>query len=55
MRPTAADPSEPVLPASAIIESVDRMKAPYNPDNPVYIEENIAWADFAARLAADGL
>ena len=55
VNPTAADPDIPVLPADATIESIDRLKGPYTPDNPHYIEQAISWTDFSDRLSQMGL
>lgn len=55
MRPTASDPEIPVLPKEAAIESIDRLRGPYTPDNPQYIEQDIAWSTFSDRLAEKGL
>jgi hypothetical protein len=55
MRPTAADPEVPVLPAEAVILSLDRLQGPYQPDNPQYLEQDIPWAEFSDRLQALGL
>ncbi|MEA5524302.1 DUF7734 family protein [Nodularia spumigena] len=42
MRPTAFDPDVPVIPDEAIILSVDRIKSPYNPEAPRYIQQGIS-------------
>ncbi len=42
MRPTAFDPDVPVIPDEAIIISVDRLKSPYNPESPSYIQQGIS-------------
>ncbi|MDB9331590.1 MULTISPECIES: hypothetical protein [Cyanophyceae] len=42
MRPTAFDPDVPVIPDEAIILSVDRIKSPYNPEAPSYIQQGIS-------------
>jgi hypothetical protein len=41
MRPTASDPDVPVLPDEAIIQSIDRLRSPYNPDQPDYIQQGL--------------
>jgi hypothetical protein len=43
MRPTAFDPDVPVLPADAEIIAIDRLKAPYNPQLPQYIQQGLTW------------
>ncbi|MDB9526794.1 hypothetical protein PN498_12410 [Oscillatoria sp. CS-180] len=55
VNPTAPDPEIPVLPAEAVIESIDRLQGPYTPDNPQYLEQNIDWEAFSDRLAQMGL
>lgn len=44
MRPTAYDPDVPVLPETAKILGIDRLRSPYIPDDPQYIQQNISWA-----------
>lgn len=41
MRSTAFDPDVPVLPDTAIALRADRLRAPYQPDNPQYIERDL--------------
>jgi hypothetical protein len=53
MRPTAFDPDVPVIPDDAEIISIDRLTAPYNPKNPIYIEQNISWESFQALLKTE--
>ena len=55
MRPTAFDPEVPVLPDAAVIEKIDRLKGPYLPDAPEYLEEDISLRDFVTRLNGLGL
>ncbi len=55
MRPTAFDPEVPILPENAVISWIDRLKGPYNPDSPDYIEQEIAAEVFITRLIALGL
>ena len=51
VRPTAFDPEIPVLPETAVIESIDRLKGPYSPQMPEYLEQGITLADFLTRLS----
>jgi hypothetical protein len=51
MRATAFDPDVPVIPDNAEIISIDRLVAPYNPQNPNYIAQNISWQSFQSLLA----
>lgn len=55
LRPTAFDPDVPVLPAAAVIQSIDRLASPYTPNTPNYLERGLSWADFEAKLEALGL
>ncbi|MEM9136487.1 MAG: hypothetical protein AAGB01_03955 [Cyanobacteria bacterium P01_F01_bin.42] len=50
MRSTAFDLDVPVLPADASIESVDRLRGPFNPAWPRPIEMDISWSEFQKRL-----
>lgn len=55
MHPTAADPEVPVLTKDAVLETVDRLQGPYQPNDPQYLERNIAWGEFSDRLTELGL
>ncbi len=55
MRPTAFDPDVPVLPASARIVSIDRVKSPYNLDAPCYIQQGLTWETMEPLLAEVGV
>lgn len=55
MRPTAYDPEVPTLPKGALIYKIDRLKGPYQPASPQYIEEGIQLEAFIARLESLGL
>jgi hypothetical protein len=50
MRSTAFDPDVPVIPDNAKIIGIDRLAAPYNPQNPNYTERNLNWARFQSLL-----
>jgi hypothetical protein len=41
MRSTAFDPDVPVLPDTAIVLRADRLRAPYQPENPQYLERDL--------------
>ncbi|GJM96392.1 hypothetical protein PR202_ga13220 [Eleusine coracana subsp. coracana] len=47
---TATDPSMSVLPERAIIQSVDVVKGPFDPNNIEYLEKAVEWNDFKSRL-----
>jgi hypothetical protein len=53
-RATAFEPDVPVLAADAEILGVDRIQAPYHPQQIQYLEQNLSWAEFSQRLAEAG-
>jgi hypothetical protein len=55
MRPTATDPGDPVLPSTAKVTGIDRIKAPYMPSKVEYLEQDVSWQDFQQRLDKAGL
>ncbi|MGB3296737.1 MAG: hypothetical protein WBA76_00605 [Phormidesmis sp.] len=55
VRPTAFDPEVPILPDNAAISRIDRLKGPYQPQSPDYIEQDISLEAFIAKLTALGL
>ena len=46
MRSTAFDPDVPVIPDHAEILFIDRLTAPYKPNQPNYIQQEITWEQF---------
>ena len=54
MRPTAFDPEVPTLPPDASITQIDRLKGPYQPDAPQYIEQGLSLTAFTERLKDAG-
>ncbi|URR34498.1 hypothetical protein NBE99_07510 [Thermosynechococcus sp. HN-54] len=46
---TVPDADVPLLPEEALIVAVDRLRSPYTPSAPVYLERGIAWEDFQQR------
>ncbi|XVE91933.1 hypothetical protein REPUB_Repub01dG0053600 [Reevesia pubescens] len=48
---TSPDPSKSVIPARAVIKSIDRIKGPFDPSNIEYIENGLSWESFKTRLA----
>jgi hypothetical protein len=55
MNPTSFDPDIPVLPDSAIVQSVDRLESPYNPNDPRFVEQGLSWEAFQRLLDAVGV
>jgi len=55
MRPTAFDPDVPMLPETAQIFSIDRLQAPYNPDQPNYIQQGLTLSEMQDLLRQTGV
>ncbi len=55
MRPTAFDPDVPVMPADAVILSIDRVASPYTPDNPTYLQQGLSLDQMRSLLNEVGL
>ncbi|KAF3320540.1 hypothetical protein FCM35_KLT15236 [Carex littledalei] len=47
---TVTDPSKSVLPARAVIQSIDVIKGPFDPTNIEYLEKGLTWDAFKTRL-----
>ncbi|XP_078441508.1 uncharacterized protein LOC144711395 [Wolffia australiana] len=47
---TSADLARSVLPANAVIWSVDVVRGPFDPSNIDYLERDVPWNEFKARL-----
>ncbi|OVA12174.1 hypothetical protein BVC80_1775g15 [Macleaya cordata] len=47
---TLPDPSRSILPARAVITSIDRIKGPFDPSNIEYIEKGLTWETFWTRF-----
>ncbi len=54
-RPTDPDPDVPVLPASARIIAIDRLRGPYDPAHPQYLETGLTIAAMTVRLTEVGV
>ena len=39
-----------VLPERAVIQSIDVVEGPFDPNNIEYLEKDVPWADFKSRL-----
>ncbi len=55
MRATDYNPDVPVLPVGTEILAIDRLKGPYQPNNPEYIARGMSWAEFELLLESLGL
>ncbi|XP_030496530.2 uncharacterized protein LOC115712401 [Cannabis sativa] len=47
---TSADPSKSIVPARAVIKSIDRIKGPFDPSNIHYIQKALSWQQFKTTL-----
>lgn len=54
-RPTDPDPDVPVLPESARIIAIDRLRSPYDPEHPQYLETGLTIAAMTALLIEMGV
>lgn len=54
-RSTAFDPDVPVLPDTADIIAIDRLRSPYNPDAPQYIQQGLSWEEIEPLLNQLGI
>ncbi|XP_077230615.1 uncharacterized protein LOC143863741 [Tasmannia lanceolata] len=52
---TSSDPSRSVLPARAVIKTIDRIKGPFDPSNIEYLEKGLTWEAFKGRLQPNKL
>lgn len=55
MRPTATDPDIPVMPEGAQILSIDRLRSPYLPQSPQYIQQGLTLPEMMALLEQVGV
>lgn len=55
MRPTAFDLDVPVLPQEAKIITIDRLRSPYNPSSPHYLQQGLTWEQMAQLLTDVGV
>lgn len=55
VRSTAFDPDLSVLPENAVIQSIDRLQSPYDPNHPHYIQRGLTWDDLQPLLSAQGI
>jgi hypothetical protein len=55
VRPTAYDPDVPMLPETAKILKIDRVQAPYNPNQPHYLQQNATLEEMLHLLDTVGV
>ncbi|KAK7348922.1 hypothetical protein VNO80_23701 [Phaseolus coccineus] len=47
---TSPDPTRSILPARAVIVSIDRVKGPLDPANIEYLQKGVTWEEFKTKL-----
>jgi hypothetical protein len=55
VRSTAFDPDVPVLSTDAKIVAIDRLVAPYRPNQPQYIQQGLTWEEMQRLLEEVGV
>ena len=55
VRSTAFDPEVPILPETAKIIAIDRLKSPYTPQSPVYLAQGVTWEQMQTLLSQVGV
>ncbi|XP_050891389.1 uncharacterized protein LOC127096896 [Lathyrus oleraceus] len=48
---TSPDPTRSILPARAVIKSIDRIKGPFDPANIEYLQKDVPWEEFKTKLS----
>ncbi|KAI4313693.1 hypothetical protein L6164_026651 [Bauhinia variegata] len=48
---TSPDPAKSVLPARALIKSIDRIKGPFDPSNIEYLDKGLTWETFKNQFS----
>ncbi|CAJ1932674.1 unnamed protein product [Sphenostylis stenocarpa] len=47
---TSPDPTRSIIPARAVIVSIDRIKGPFDPANIEYLQKGVPWEEFKTKL-----
>lgn len=55
MQPTDFNPDNPIFAPTAELIAIDRLKSPYLPNDPQYIQRDLTWEIMAALLTEIGL
>ena len=50
---TSPDPTRSILPARAVIVSIDRVKGPLDPANIEYLQKGVTWEEFKTKLLSN--
>jgi len=52
---TPEDPEVSLIPEIAIIVTIDRLKSPFNPKHPEYIQKGLSWTEIEELLEEGSL
>lgn len=55
MQPTNPDPDIPVISEQAVITRIDRLKSPYNPNQPNYLQQGLTFEEMERLLEELGI
>ncbi|KAJ7954344.1 NADH-ubiquinone oxidoreductase 75 kDa subunit, mitochondrial [Quillaja saponaria] len=50
---TSPDPTRCILPARAVLKSIDRIKGPFDPSNIEYLQKGLTWEAFNSNFLDD--
>jgi len=50
---TSPDPTRSIVPARAVIVSIDRVKGPFDPSNIEYLQKGVTWEEFKTKLLSN--
>ncbi|XP_020232673.1 uncharacterized protein LOC109812991 [Cajanus cajan] len=50
---TISDPTRSILPARAVIMSIDRIRGPFDPANIEYLQKGVTWEEFKTNLLSN--
>ncbi|XP_027356535.1 uncharacterized protein LOC113865925 [Abrus precatorius] len=50
---TSPDPTRSILPARAVIVSIDRIKGPFDPANIEYLQKGVTWEEFKKNVLSN--
>ncbi|XP_014520391.1 uncharacterized protein LOC106777331 [Vigna radiata var. radiata] len=50
---TSPDPTRSIVPARAVIVSIDRVKGPFDPSNIEYLQKGVTWEGFKTKFLSN--
>ncbi|KAG2377160.1 hypothetical protein LR48_Vigan06g156500 [Vigna angularis] len=50
---TSPDPTRSIVPARAVIVSIDRVKGPFDPSNIEYLQKGVTWEEFKTKFLSN--